>query len=212
MKLYLARAMTRMVAGLAAATLLTLTVQAGALSDAVLAPGGFAGAESGVLLTYSHTRTLPPSAARSNLVDTRVWLQSDPGEHGPVLSLFQESDGKARPIAAFPAQGANPVLLYYLEGVVHAMAEATGGSPFYIRNRIRDALVMAPAGEVTDGRVTAVVTPFARDPNRAHMGSFGDLTLTLTYPSAAPTRLLSLSADTPGGDTGYHDTMHLMGE
>lgn len=212
MRLCLVQTIARMVAGAVAAAVLSLPLQAGALSDAVMAPGGFAGAQSGVLLNYSHSRTLPPSAAKNNLTDTHVWLQSDPGEHGPVLSLFEERDGKTRPIAAFPAQGANPVLLYYLEGVVHAMAEATGGSPFYIRNRIRDALVAAPAGEVVDGRVTAIVTPFASDPNRAHMGSFGDLTLTITYPSDAPTRLLSLSADTPDGDEGYHDTMHLMGE
>ncbi|KFI25206.1 hypothetical protein CG51_15760 [Haematobacter missouriensis] len=202
----------RIVIGAVGAAVLSLPLQAGALTDAIMAPGGFAGAQSGVLLNYSHSRTLPPSAAKKNLIDTHVWLQSDPGEHGPVLSLFEEDDGKTRPIAAFPAQGANPVLLYYLEGVVHAMAEATGGSPFYIRNRVRDALVAAPAGEVVDDRVTAVVTPFAGDPNRAHMGSFGDLTLTITYQSDAPTRLLSLSADTPDGQGGYHDTMHLMGE
>lgn len=192
--------------------LAALPLSAGALSDALMAPGSFAKATPGVLLNYTHTRTVPAQASRSALPETHVWLQADPGEHGTVLSLFRESGGTAHPIAAFPAQGANPLLLYYLEGVVHAMSEVTGGSPFYIRNRIRDALVAAPAGEVTDGRVTAVVTPFAHDPNRAQMGNFGDLALTLTYPVNEPARLLSLSADTPGGAEAYHDTMHLMGE
>ena len=40
----------------------------------------------------------------------------------------------------------HPILLFFLENVVRSMATQTGGSPYYIRNRIRDSLVALPAG------------------------------------------------------------------
>ena len=46
----------------------------------------------------------------------------------------------------FPAGGANPVLLYFLETTVRDLRRATGGSPYYIRNRMREALVAADLG------------------------------------------------------------------
>lgn len=196
--------------------LLTLSVavaDAGPLTDAVMMPGVFARAEPGVLLRYVQDRAMPQGAseaARSGpLSEAKVWLEASPGEHGPVISLVREADGVVRPIAAFPGGGANPVLLYFLEGVVHVMAEATGGSPFYIRNRLRDALGSAPAGTLSDGIVTATIEPFAADPNRERMGAFAGLRLMLTYPDGQPARLLSLSADTQEAGRGYHDHMRL---
>ena len=71
----------------------------------------------------------------------------DAGE--PALRLVREAT--ARPHAGRHASrpaSANPLLLYFLETTVRAMAEATGGSPYYIRNRIREALVAADLGAV----------------------------------------------------------------
>ena len=57
---------------------------------------------------------------------------------------------KPQPVGTFPAGVANPLLLYFLETTVRATAEATGGSPYYIRNRIREALVAADLGPGDD--------------------------------------------------------------
>ena len=98
-----------------------------------------------------------------------------------------------RPVADFPASGPNPVLLYFLESTARGMAQATGGSPFYIRNRIREAV--AAAGRGDGSPLEVAIVPFAADPNRGRMGGFADLTLRLRYDEGRPDQLLELSAD-----------------
>jgi hypothetical protein len=130
---------------------------------------------------------------------------------GRELRLVREDDGHATPVGTFPAGAANPVLLYFLETTVRAMAEATAGSPYYIRNRIREALAAAGLGpEGTPREVTFM--PFEGDPNRARMGAFADLAIELRFDPARPARILELSADTPGGDAGYHEALVLIAE
>ena len=113
-----------------------------------------------------------------------------------------------RPVADFPASGPNPVLLYFLESTARGMAQATGGSPFYIRNRIREAVAAAGLGDGSPLEVAIV--PFAADPNRGRMGGFADLTLRLRYDEGRPDRLLELSADTAEGAEGYHHRLALI--
>ena len=125
--------------------------------------------------------------------------------------MTREGDGKVQPIAAFPASGPNPVLLYFLETTARGMAAATGGSPFYIRNRIREALAAAPLGPA-DAPGEVVLRPFAADPNRARMGAFADLALRLRFDPDRPDRILELSADTPDAAGGYHQRLTLITE
>ena len=92
---------------------------------------------------------------------------------------------------------ANPLLLYFLETTVRVMAEATGGSPYYIRNRIREALVASDLGAADGAEREVTLTPFAADPNRRADGR-----VRRPEPSGcasipgAPARILELSADT----------------
>lgn len=188
---------------------------AGPLSDLLMAPGGVAPVAPGtVIARYEHDRALPPPAAGAEgarspaLSDAVVTLAMAENAQGPVLEIARaEGAGEPRPLAAFPAAGPNPVLLYFLEGTVRAMAEATGGSPYYIRNRIREALAAAGPGEPAAGGREALLTPFAADPNRDRMGGFAGLTLRIGYDGP---RILRLSADTGGAETGYHDRLRLM--
>jgi hypothetical protein len=115
-----------------------------------------------------------------------------------------------KPVGSFPTGVANPLLLYFLETTVRVMAEATGGSPYYIRNRIRDALVASDLGVAAGAAREVVLMPFAADPNGAKMGVFGDLSLRLRFDPGAPGRLLELSADTAAADDGYHDRLLLI--
>lgn len=106
------------------------------------------------------------------------------------------------------------------KSAARATAEASGGSPFYIRNRIRDALGAAdlgPAAEVTHAGAPVAVhrtelRPFDGDPNRARLGPFADLVLGVTTTPDLPGRLLELSADTPGDGPGYHERLTLLPE
>ncbi|MCR8548400.1 hypothetical protein M4578_11205 [Salipiger sp. P9] len=127
-------------------------------------------------------------------------------------------DGKHRNLGSFPASVGNPMIMYFYESVIRDMAESSGGSPFYIRNRVKEALVR-PAeieeGEVVfDGRTvmtrTVTLRPFADDPNRARMKGFGDLELRVVMSDAVPGWYLALVAEAPdaqGSAGGYRSEL-----
>lgn len=115
------------------------------------------------------------------------------------------------------ADGGHPVLLMFLETTLRATAEATGGSPFYIRNRMREALAadvpLEPVEVVVDGvpapAVATTFRPFAADPHRSAMGAFGNLALTLTMSDAVPgdfARLEAVAA-APGAEPAFAETV-----
>ena len=123
---------------------LPLPAFAGALTDLLMAPGVFGEAPAGEAVAYGETRTVPGEGSLEDVADGTVRLEVVGAGDGRELRLVRGGDGGA--VGTFPAGSANPVLLYFLETTVRAMAEATGGSPFYIRNRIREALAAAGLG------------------------------------------------------------------
>lgn len=195
-----------------------LPAGAGALSDLLMAPGVFAGAPDGGTVAYAEDLTVPDGGTLQEVAGGVVRLEVVEDEGAKALRLVRESDGKPRPVGTFPTGVANPLLLYFLETTVRATAEATGGSPYYIRNRIREALVASDLGPEAgaDGGAAGVhvatFVPFAGDPNRARLGAFADLTLRLRYDRARPERILELSADTAPGEAGYHEKLVLIAE
>lgn len=134
-----------------------------------------------------------------------------------VARVERRLDGRPASGTSLSAEGGHPVLLMFLETTLRAMAEATGGSPFYIRNRMREALAadvpLEPVELTVDGAPAAAVAatfrPFAADPNRGAMGGFGDLALTLTMSDAVPgdfARLEAKAAD-PAGEPVFAETV-----
>lgn len=123
-----------------------------------------------------------------------------------MARLTFHRDGKHRALGAFPASVGNPMIMYFYETVVRDMAEATGGSPFYVRNRVKDALIQPSEmenGEAeVDGQTVPVTTitlrPFTDDPNRDRMQGFGDLELRVTMSEQVPGWYLSLTAEAEG--------------
>jgi hypothetical protein len=195
---------------LLALLLLPAAAAAGPFSDLVMAPGLFTGAGAGPLLAYAEERRVPADSGLQPGAVGRLSLALVEGVDGRELALTRESEGVDRPVAAVPAGGANPVLLYFLESTLRDVAEATGGSPFYIRNRMREALGAAGVGE--GARREVVIVPFGGDPNQARMGGFADLTLRVSFDAKRPERLLELSADTRLDASGYHHRLTLMEE
>jgi hypothetical protein len=193
------------------ALVLPLPATAGQLSDLLMAPGVFENAGDGPLLAYAEARAVPEGAGLEPVEDGRLLLALADGPEGPKLALTQDADGTERPVASFSTGTANPVLLYFLEATVRAMSDATGGSPFYIRNRMREALTAADLGPARDPR-EVVLHPFEADRNRGRMGAFADLSLRLRFDADEPGRLLELSADTAGDAGGYHHRLTLTGE
>lgn len=196
---------------------------AGGLTDAIMAPGLFGSAAEGELFRYSHDRQIPgrpagtdaPGAAKGlpvpgPVIDGMAVLSLDPAE-GLVLSLADQEHPE-QSAADFPPGSPNPVLMFFLENVVRNMAAQTGGSPFYIRNRIRDALA-AETGPAPGGGVQRITLhPFAGDANAARMGDFAGLTVTLAYDPDRPDRLVELLADTGDGPGGYSESLKLLPE
>ncbi|MEM9440766.1 MAG: hypothetical protein AAGA73_10015 [Pseudomonadota bacterium] len=121
-----------------------------------------------------------------------------------MVQLKFRTDGKHRALGQFPASVGNPMIMYFYETVVRDMAESAGGSPFYIRNRVKEALTQPAAFEegeaVIDGEniptVTVRLKPFENDPNKDRMQGFGDLEMRVTMSEKVPGWYLSLVAET----------------
>ena len=131
-----------------------------------------------------------------------------PGGPDNMAELRFVQGEKHRKMGAFPASVGNPMIMVFVESVIRDMAEAAGGSPFYIRNRVKDSLTRpADSEEITldiGGKSAAAQTvtlrPFAGDPNVGRMSGFGDLVLTVTMSEQVPGWYHSLSAVVPGAD------------
>lgn len=124
---------------------------------------------------------------------------TDAKDGKPMMHVVEDVGGQVRKIGPFPLDTPDPTLVFFLENVARDMAGITGGSPFYIRNRIKEALFQE--GEVTkDGDKTiAVFRPFTDDPNKDRMGKFSALEIRfeMTDPKLP---IESMTAST-GGET-----------
>ena len=127
----------------------------------------------------------------------------DPADGQPVLQVTRDTGTDTRRIGPFPISGGDPVLVLFLEQTARDMAALTGGSPFYIRNRIKDAVFRGGRIARRDGQAIAVFHPFADDPNAARMGGFDTLTLTFVLDGNPKAPIRQMLAETEGGTPGY---------
>lgn len=176
--------------------------------DLLFRSGSLDGTDRDATLSYHRrvTNRLVPAADERD--SGTISLSFVPGNQAQLE--FSRDDGKHRNLGSFPASVGNPMIMYFVETVVRDMAESAGGSPFYIRNRVKESLVR-PAETVEEtarfhGRtvpaVTVTLRPFSGDPNAARMRGFGDLALTVTMSEQVPGWYLSLRAEAPGAEGG----------
>lgn len=150
------------------------------------------------------TNALKPEADARDTGD--IALSFREGDAPVALLEFRQQE-KHRALGTFPASVGNPMIMYFYETVVRDMAEAAGGSPFYIRNRVKDALIQPSDIEegqsVIQGETVPTKTirlyPFADDPNKDRMKGFGDLELRVTMSEAVPGWYMSLVAEAADG-------------
>jgi hypothetical protein len=132
--------------------------------------------------------------------------------------LVREQDGKTSTLASFKTSVGNPVIMYFMESAVRDVAELSGGSPFYIRNRFKDALLEdVPAEEVTltyaGEQISAqrvVLHPLAKDANVARMKGMDDLALEITLSAEVPGWYYSLAAHAEGDEADYERLLKLQ--
>lgn len=141
--------------------------------------------------------------------DTGDVLLSFEQADAPMANLRFEQDGKYRNLGAFPASVGNPMIMYFVETMSRDMGEAAGGSLFYIRNRIKDALITpneAVSGEAefngkTIPTTTVTLRPFEGDPNATAMKGFGALEMIVTMSEEVPGWYYKLHAKAPVYDS-----------
>lgn len=174
----------------------------------ILKTGTLADFDRSSTLVYAQDITLAQDQTLAEREIGEVILSADPKDDGNVMLAFHKDDGK-RALGRFPQSVGNPLFMYFVEAVIRDMAGFTGGSPFYIRNRVKNALVNGT--EITDGTIIhngqnidatiAVMRPFENDPNRERMQGFQDLTLAATLSEAVTGWYVSLEATAATDDT-----------
>lgn len=195
--------------GLSTSLLAAVPLAAGEAGDMVFADRGPWSIEPEGLRWSVHVDG-PDAAGFLHVEDGSVTLNEtiDPSDNQPVLQLTQETDSRTREIGPFPISGGDPVLTFFLEQTTRDIAKLTGGSPYYIRNRIKDALFKS--GEISQDGSTATFQPFKDDPNAGQMKGFETLTLTFTLAENAEAPIRELQARTDGDAPGYVNRMVLQ--
>jgi len=191
--------------GLVAACLvlfaMAMPAQADEVYDLLFKTGTLDGISRSAVLDYERRVTARDNeelAARDTGTVSLSFAQDEMAE-----LQFRQGD-KHRTIGSFPATVGNPMIMYFVETVIRDMASTAGGSPFYIRNRVKAALLEdTPVREETihiDGRDVQVQSvtlhPFRNDPNRERMHGFEDLALTITMSDEVPGWYYELKAET----------------
>ena len=212
-------------------TLSPACLLAGGVSDQIMQPGLYAGMNAEAALRYSLTRSLAPAPeagwpgeghgiALPEAVEGASLILARQGTEGARLSLTLAPPGEAegRILSEMPGGAPNPVLLFWLENIVRVASVQTGGSPFYLRNRIREALVAAEISPDGAGINRLELKPFAAlgPAEAARLGAFAGLRLEILWREEAPGRLLELKAETAAADAGlaggYHEHLILQAE
>lgn len=134
---------------------------------------------------------------------------TDPQDGKPVLELAEDTARIKRRIGPFPTTGGDPTLTFFLETVARDMASLTGGSPFYIRNRLKDALFRGGEVRHEGDETVAVFAPFRGDPNGARMAGFDSLEMrfTMARPDAPIRAMTARTGPLAGGRVPYSHEM-----
>lgn len=152
------------------------------------------------VLRYDHAST--GTAVEPSSEPFQVGLKNAPDD---VTTMSLHQGAQARPLGDFKTSVGNPIIMYFMETTLTDMATLSGGSPFYIRNRIKEALLepaeIVPVNVSYDGSEVAAqqitLRPFAHDKARDRMGHFADLNLTVTVSDKIPGWYYALLASAP---------------
>lgn len=197
----------------AAASLALLITSAAAaapaIGDLVFYAPHFAKVENGKTISYRFVRKAEdPKLDPSFEDEVKIEVGPQGAEDSVKVDLF--TGARAQSLGNMSKTG-NPVVVALLEQDVQEMNKALGGSPFYFRNRLREALAgKTPAepvkvsygGKEIDGW-KVVIKPFLDDQqNRARLREFAGRTYELTFAEEAPGGLVALKTVTPKVDGG----------
>ena len=157
-------------------------------TDLLFATPHLEGLTPGSVLRYDHVRHSDPAAGIGPDLDQAIAVTMG---QGGAASFTLDPDGAPRSFDVDSKVPGNPLLMVFLENALRSVASATGGSPFYLRNRMREAL--ADGLTEDDGRL--VVRPFVNDANRERLGAFADMALSFELSPATPGMIIAMRAE-----------------
>ncbi|MEL6768598.1 MAG: hypothetical protein AAFP17_15565 [Pseudomonadota bacterium] len=170
--------------------------------DLLFATPHLAQTKPGAVIGYAHTRRAFDASRIGPDFDRRITVENGT-EADEATRIVLDAEGTPRRLDPFRGVPGNPLLMVFLENTVRSVSRATGGSPFYLRNRIREALAerleMQPmilaAGNARLPARALSVRPFEGDENAGRMGPFAAIELRFVVAEAAPGMLVAMTAD-----------------
>jgi len=187
-------------------------------TDLVFSNGVLGNIPQNKTVLYKHLRLGPEGSEFHSIADGQVSLAIVPSQIGGNEVILEMLDsGQLRNRTQFPADAGNPIVMAFLESNLRSMAQITGGSPFYLRNRIKESLrsggQIEPVKIAIDGvpidAMKITFMPFINDKNAARMGDFAKLELVFVVSDSVPGGFILFSANTPetDGQRIYQESM-----
>ena len=174
------------------------------------------GVPTGTTLIYRMERTVAGSdgsrslepALLPSMSTVELSLKSNSETGGRDAHLEIVTTERRQAVGSFPSLVGNPVVLVFLERDVADMSRILRGSPYYIRNRIKDALGGTTLAEsarfIFEGREIegwrVAVSPFAQDRNRHKLREYSAKRYEFTVSDAVPGGVYELRTSKPGVD------------
>ncbi|MCK0196261.1 hypothetical protein MWN34_04975 [Ancylobacter sp. 6x-1] len=167
-----------------------------------------AGLPSGATLSYAYVhKTARPDLGDSFDETMKLSLapaQEDAAKKVATVAIFRGT--AERGAGPFPALG-NPMTLVVLEREAKELTELSKGSPYYIRNRLRDGLASAKVeptsfsydGKMIDGWKMSM-TPFASDPHKDQLLELIGRSYEFVFSKDVPGGLYAVKVLTPQKD------------
>ena len=103
-------------------------------------------------------------------------------------------DGRSRTLEPFRGVRSNPVLIIFLEQITQDLSQQTGGSKYYLRNRLREGLADGLVPEPSGSGTRLVMRPLLDDPNAVELGPYINLEVSFTVDDSLPGMFGALTA------------------
>lgn len=176
--------------------------QSGETYDLIFKSNTLSDIQAGEAISYSRQRL--DLAQKPEEQQTQTNLRLEVTSDGQAKLERQVKDRRAAVMSADASVG-NPLAMFFLESTVRDVAKLTGGSPFYIRNRFKESLLIERGTNSHNVTIAGqeislkevVLVPFEDDKNRARMGPFADLILRFRVSDAVPGWYQSIVAEVP---------------
>ena len=159
-----------------------------------------------IAYSYAHTTAKPDLGDSFDETMQLTLVPSQEDASKPVAKVDIRRGEAEQGAGPFPALS-NPLTLVLLEREAKEITQLSKGSPYYIRNRLRDSLAEAtvePASFEYGGKPVSgwkmSMTPFAKDPHKQQLAEIIDRRYEFLFSDEVPGGLYAIRVVTPQPD------------